>query len=221
LIQEKERNPVTNRFEYEYELLDEPESEEERKKRILEKEIKKEKVKKQKEFAKKPAHENQGIDNFNIPTPCFPPLGFPPPGKVGVYNNTDFNNTDLIILNTTTTEAEEKKETDAKDVVVETPSLVLELKKEISDTVGEMTEKSIEALLKSVNSDTIRHYLNNWDKFKEANEIIYPIVFFKNAVLGQYDIPVINKSFNKKSHANFPERQYSDDYYDNCYKTFD
>jgi hypothetical protein len=76
-------------------------------------------------------------------------------------------------------------------------------------------------LLKSVSIDTIRLYLNNWDKFKEANEIRNSVKFFKDAVLKQWDIPVINKSSNKKSHANFPQRNYTDEQYESCYKRFD
>jgi hypothetical protein len=129
----------------------------------------------------------------------------------GINNNSIFNNNNLLKNNNNTEE---------KNVVVNLPSEnIQELKNEIEKTTGaKISKKGIEKLITQSSIETIREYIDNWDKFNVTNKKNIA-GFFIDAVKSAYEIPKEQQS--KRPMANFKQREYSDEYYKSLYVKFE
>ena len=78
-------------------------------------------------------------------------------------------------------------------------------------TTAEIKPEVLEILVEAKGSDTVKKYIDNWDKFK-YKDIDNVVGFFKQAVLKEYDIP---KKSPKPSRADERERINYNDLYDN------
>jgi hypothetical protein len=123
-----------------------------------------------------------------------------------------------FLQNKTTTA--KKKDEEVKAVVDENS---LFIKNKIESAIGAKLEPDkFMKMLSAAGPENIEHYLDNWDKF-DAVEKSNVAGFFITAVMKAWPIPVKTekkKSEYKTSHANFPQREYTDEQYESCYKTF-
>jgi predicted transcriptional regulator len=113
------------------------------------------------------------------------------------------------------------KEPDTGDNVVVADNIFL-LKNKIESAIGEVLGlKGLNKMLAAASPDLIQKYIDNVDKFDlESKET--KMGFFIFAVTTNLPIPKSknNKKASNENHANFQQREYSDEFYDGLYKTF-
>jgi hypothetical protein len=140
--------------------------------------------------------------------------------RSGYSENTEDNNTINNTVNNTTTTTDEKI-----DDVAEHSFSDLEikaLKKEIDLIIkAKVTTKGINKMLDAKPIETIKHYMQNWDKFNLSN-IENVAGFFVDCVVNENPIPTAGQAkVNKDTRTNFKQREYSDEYYKSLYVSFD
>jgi hypothetical protein len=143
-------------------------------------------------------------------------------------------NNDLILNNKTTTEPKkivvvdsispnENIQDQTQELKNEIEDQTKELKNEIEETIGtEISFKTITKLVDKSGIETVREYLDNWDKFNATSKSNVA-GFFIDAVKTRYAIPKAQqgKRIENKPMANYKQREYTDEYYNSLYVKFE
>lgn len=131
-------------------------------------------------------------------------------------------NPQLLINDLTNNDSTNNNSTTTTNLVV----VANNLKDEIENKIGFISWKGMNFLLAKSNEQTIKYYLDNWNKFKTVN-MKTKVGFFINAIIENYPFPEVQKGKELVSNkpiqsTNYEQREYDDEYfnslYDNAFK---